>query len=104
MQKPYVIAYLLVPADQHAPEAVHPTMGALDDPPPGFETDLVLECAGLLTPCLDMGCEPKLVEQGPYFIIIIAFVQTHPLWSLGGGIGPLHRDALDGLTGQLEII
>jgi hypothetical protein len=24
MQKPYVVAHLLIPADQYAPEAIHP--------------------------------------------------------------------------------
>jgi hypothetical protein len=30
MQKPQIVAHFLVPADQHAPEAIHPTMRALD--------------------------------------------------------------------------
>jgi hypothetical protein len=30
MKKPQIVAHFLVPADQHAPEAIHPTMRPLD--------------------------------------------------------------------------
>src|SRR5215813_13777509 len=104
MQKPQIMAHFCVPADQHAPAAIHPTMRALPHPPPGFEANLVLQRVGLLAPCLDMSCEPKFVQQAPDLIVVIAFVQAHPLRSLCGGLRPLHRNTLDGLPSHLESI
>ena len=63
MQKPQVVAYFLVPADQHAPEAIHPTMRALHDPPPGFEPGFLLQRFGLFPPRTDVGGEAKLVSK-----------------------------------------
>src|SRR5437870_6694593 len=104
MQKSHVVAHFLVPADEHAPKTVHPTMRALHDPPPGFETGLLLQCLGFLAPCPDMRREAELVQQRPYLVIIIAFVQTHPLGGVWCGVRSLHSNALDGLSSHFEII
>src|SRR5262245_12558480 len=104
MQKPQVVAHFLVPADQHAPKTVHPTMRTFHHPPPGFEPSLLLQRLGFLAPCPDMCREAELVEQLPYLVIIIAFVQTQPLVGVWGGVWPLHSYVLDGLARQLEII
>src|SRR5215831_5540587 len=104
MQKTQVIPHFLVPADQHAPEAVHPTMRAFDDPPAGFEPGLLLERLSLLPPRTDMGGEPKLGQQRPHLIIVIAFGQTHPLRGVRRGVRPLHGDTLNGGSCHLEII
>jgi hypothetical protein len=104
MQKTQVIAHFLVPPNQHAPEAIHPTMGAFYDPAPGFETRFVLEHFGFFAPRKDGGREAKLDEEVAHLVIVIAFVQTHPLGSVCGRSGPLDGNTLDGLPRQLEII
>ena len=63
MQKPQVVAYVLVPADQHAPEAMHPTMGAFHDPPPCLVPRFLLERLGLLAAGPDVSSEPELGKQ-----------------------------------------
>ena len=87
MQKPQVVAHFLVPADQHAPEAIHPTMRPLHDPPSCLEAGLLFERLGLFPPRADVGGEAKFGQQIPHLIIVIAFVQTHPLWGVWGGSG-----------------
>src|SRR5215510_5840845 len=104
MQKPQVVTYFFVPAEQHAPEAIHPAMRALHDPPPGFETGLVLQGLSFLAPRSDMGCEPELVQQVSHLVVVIAFVQTHPLGSLCWGLRSFHGSTLDRLACQFDLI
>ena len=63
MQKRQVVLYFLVPADQHASEAIHPTMRAFHDPPSGLETSILLERLGLFPPRPEVGGEPTLGQQ-----------------------------------------
>src|SRR5262245_40008760 len=104
MQKPQIVAYVLVPADQHAPEAIHPTMGAFHHPPPCLETELLLERLGLLAPGPDVGGEPELGEQVADLVEVIAFIQAHPLRPSRGWLWPRDRDTSNGLSGHLEVI
>src|SRR5262245_10137527 len=104
MQKTQVIAHFLIPPNQHAPKTVHPTIRALYAPPPSFEPRLLLQSLGLFTSRPDVGRKAKLDQEVPHLLIVVAFVQAHPLGSVGARIGPLDRDARDGLTCQLEII
>jgi hypothetical protein len=80
MQKPQVVAHFLVPANQHAPEAIHPTMRAFHDPPPGLETGFLLERRGLFPASADVGGEAKLGQQLPHLVIVIAFVLGRLNW------------------------
>src|SRR5688572_4142867 len=104
MQKPQVVACFLVPADHHTPEAIHPTRRALYDPSPRFETHLLFERLGFFPTCTEVGSEAKLFQEVPHLIIVIAFIQAHPLRRVGGRVWPLHGNALDGCAGHLEII
>ncbi len=90
MQKPQRVPHFFVPAHQHTPETIHPTMRAFDDPPPGFETGLLLQRVGFLAPCPDMGRAADLGEQLPHLVIILAFGQTPPLGGVWCGVRPLH--------------
>jgi hypothetical protein len=71
MQKPQIVAYFFVPADQHAPEAIHPAMRAFHRPAPGFEPSLLSECLGLFPPRPDVGGEAKLVQECSNLVIVI---------------------------------
>src|SRR5215831_12671697 len=104
MQKAQVVTHFLVPADQHAPEAVHPTVRAFYTPPPCLETGLGLQRLGFFPPRVDVSSEAKLGQQVPDLIIVIAFIQTHPLGSVRAWVRPLQGDTLNGLPGHLEII
>ena len=62
MTKGDVVGGRLVPADQNAPEAVHPAVGAFHHPAPGFEASLLFDGPGLLTPAADVGREAEFLQ------------------------------------------
>src|SRR5688572_5789782 len=104
MQKPQVVAHFLIPADQHAPEAIHPTMRAFHHPPPCFETGFLLECLGLFPAGSDVGGESELGQQLTHFVVVVAFVHGHALWLFRRRLRPRDGDTRDGLSGHLEVI
>ena len=70
MQKPQIVAYFLVPADQHAPKTVHPTMRSTThrralQPVSCFS-------AWASSPRAWMSREAKLCQKVPDLIIVIA--------------------------------
>src|SRR5712691_3467601 len=79
MQKGEIVFRLFVPAHQDAPKAVHPRVGALDDPAPGFLACLVFDCLSFLATRPSMRGETKLRQDIAHFLIVIAFVEAHAL-------------------------
>src|SRR5215510_807722 len=104
MQKAQIVAYLLVPTDQHAPKTVHPTMRALHHPSAGFETSFFLQCLGFFPPGPNMSRETKLLQEVSHLVIVIALIQTQPLRRVWSRVGSLYSDLLDSLACHLEII
>src|SRR2546428_8747248 len=104
MQKTQIVTHLLVPADQYPSEAIHPTMGAFDDPPSRLETCLVLERLRLFSSCPDVGGEAKLVQEVSDFVIVIALIQAQPLRRVGSRVWALCSDTLNGLARHLKVI
>ena len=104
MPKTQVMAYFLIPPTQHAPQAMPPTLGAVDHPPPCLATRLLLERLGCCAPRTAVSGTAKRGPQLPHLVRVIAFVQTPPLGSVVRGLGPLESDALEGRARQLAII
>jgi hypothetical protein len=104
MQKRHIVPHVLVPTDQHTPEAIHPAVRALHNPPPCPEPGFLLQGVGLFPLRSDMGGESDLGEQSTDVRIVIAFVQAHPLRRVWGRLRPLDGNALDGLPCQLEVM
>jgi hypothetical protein len=104
MQKCQIVAHVLVPPDQQSPETVHPTMCPFHHPPPCHVPCLMLDGLGFLAPCPDVGGEPKLGQQLPHLIIVLALVQTHPLRLRQRGHRPLDGDTGDGFLDYLEVM
>src|SRR6266498_2675763 len=100
MQERQIVAYFLIPTDQHPTETVHPTMCTLHDPTTRFVSRLLLDRLRLLAPRPDMGGEPELGQQVPHLVEVIALVQTHPLGLLSGWLGALDGDTHDGRSGH----
>src|SRR5579871_1364880 len=87
MQQRQIVFGLLAPADENAAEAVHPTVRPLHDPTPRLIPCLPLERLSLLPPCLDVGREAELRDEGADLVVVIAFIHTHPLRRVGAGPG-----------------
>src|SRR5262249_27257311 len=104
MQKAQIVAHLLVPTDQHAPKTIHPTIRALHHPSAGFETSFFLQCLGFFPTCSHMSRAAKLLQEVSHLVIVIALIQTQPLWRVRSRVGPLYRDLLDSLARHLAII
>src|SRR5437762_2253910 len=98
-----VVLRLLLPSDEDAAEAVHPTVRALDDPAPGLEARAAAQRLGLLAACADVRGVAELVEQLVDLGVVVALVETHPLALARPRLGPLHRDALDRLARPLAV-
>jgi hypothetical protein len=104
MQKREIVTRVLVPADQHAPEAIHPTMRALHDPPAGLEAGLLLERLSLFPPRPDVGREAKLSQQLTDLVVVIPFVQAYALRLRWGGRRARDRDAHERRLDHLEVV
>src|ERR687891_479410 len=89
MEKGQIVLRLLVPPYQDAPEAVQPTMAPLHHPPAGPLPSLLFQGLRLLTPGPNVRREAELHQGFPYFLIVIAFVQTQALGLLLRGSGRL---------------
>ena len=104
MQKSKVISRRLVPADQHAPEAIHPPMGTFHPPPTCFEACLTFESLRLFAPAAHMGSKAKLAYGLPHCLVVIAFIHTHALRLLSGWLGAIHRNTIYRHPHQLHVI
>src|SRR5215813_10746685 len=101
MQKREIVAHVLVPADQHVPEAIHPINRALHDPPACLQTGFLLARHDLFPPRPDVGREPELGQQLAH-LVVIAFVQAYPLQLLRGGRRARDGDTAERLPDHLE--
>src|SRR5579859_6577934 len=104
MQKRQVVLGLLVPADQQSSEAVHPRMRPFHDPPTRFEACFSLDGFGLFPTRANMSGEPKFAQDLTHLLIVIARIQTHPLWLLLRRLGARDDDRLDGRTRQFHVM
>jgi hypothetical protein len=103
MEKRKVVVHFLVPANQYPAKAIPPTMRALHHPASRSEARLAFDGLGFFPPRPDMRCEAKLLYRLPHFLIVLPFVQTHPLRALLGGAGPGNAHAVDGGFDQLHV-
>jgi uncharacterized membrane protein YqiK len=89
---------------EDAAAAVHPTVGTLDDPPPGFEPRLALEGLLFFATCTDVGGESELAHDVAYLAIVIALVQAQALGFALGGRRALGHDVLQRFTRELHVV
>ncbi len=94
----------LLPANEDAAEAMQPGVRALDHPAPGAEAGLSLELLGLLATGSDVVGESELAGELAHLGVVVAAVEAESLRALGGGRGPLDRDRLERVAGELEVV
>src|SRR5262249_59636882 len=104
MEKGQVVLGLLLPTNQDPPKSVHPAMVPLAHPPPRSIPRLAGQRLGLFPPRPHMRRETKLLDQLPRILVVIALIQTQPLWLLGRGLRPLDRNAPERGLDELLVV
>src|SRR4029453_15928412 len=104
MQERHIVFWFLLPTNEDASEAIHPTMGAFHDPAPGSFPGFSLQLLRFRTTGTDMSGEAKLEQSSAAFVIIIALVQTEVLGLLLRWLWALHWDARDRVAYQLHVM
>jgi len=104
MNQSQVIFRFLFPSGQDTAESVHPAMGPLHHPTTRLEAGLSFDRLRFLAAGLDMGRITELSDQISHRVIIITFVQTHPLWILFVGLGTLDRNTLQRRLNQFAVM
>src|SRR5262245_1094909 len=98
------VAHVLVPAAQHAPDAIHPSRRPLHDPPSCLDAGLLCERLGLFPPRADVGGEATCGQQLPHRRLVLACVPTPPLGGVGGRLRPRAGATRDGRPSPLAIM
>ena len=99
-----VIFRFLFPSDQDAAKAIHPAMGSLHHPTTRLEAGLSFDRLRFLTACLDVGRITELLDQIAHRVIVITFVQAHPLRMASAGLGAFDRNTLQRRLDQLAVM
>src|SRR5512146_1282451 len=104
MQKSDVIFGFLVPPNENAAEAVHPTMGTLHNPASGSFLGVLFERSGFFAPRPDVGREAEFLQRVAHFVVVIALVQAHVLLLLVARLRAIYHDALNRRPHQLHVV
>src|SRR5579871_596524 len=106
MEQRDIVLRFFAPANEDTPKAVHPTVRPFHHPPPRLVPCLPLDLLRLLAPHLDVRREAELLQQRADFVVVISFVQAHPLGRVLGRLGTLGicRDALQRGLDQLHVV
>jgi hypothetical protein len=94
----------LVPADQHAPAAMPPTMCAPHAPPSCRATSLLRERRGRFPPRPAVGRQAELGQPLTPLVVVIVLVLAHPLCWLRAGRRARDRDAGARLPDHLAVM
>ena len=93
-----------LPAGEDAAEAIQPGVGALDDPAACAEAGLAFDRLRLFAPAADVGGERELRGELADLVVVVGRVEAQPLRPLAGRLGPVDRDRLDRLPGELVVV
>jgi len=93
-----------LPAGEDAAEAIEPGVGAFDDPAAGAEAGLAFDCSRLFGTAADVGGERELLGELADLLVVVGGVEAEALRNLRGGLGPLDRDALERIAGELVVV
>jgi hypothetical protein len=93
-----------LPAGEDAAEAIEPGVCALDDPAACAEAGLALDRLCFLAAATDVGGERKLLGELANLLVVVGGVETEPLRNLRRRLGPLDRDALERVAGELVVV
>src|SRR6266568_1344922 len=104
MKKPPEKRRLGLEANERPPQAVHPGMRSFHHPPPCLETSLPLDRLSLFPAWTNVGRKAEFAQDGTHLLVVIPFVQTHPLRMLFAWLRTVNDDAFDSRSHQLHIV
>jgi hypothetical protein len=104
MKQGQIILRLFVPTNEQAAKAQSPGMTPFHHPAPRFEAGFSLDGFGFFSSWANMGRKAELAQDVADFVVVIPFVQTHPLRVVLGRLWTLDDDALDRRTQQFHIV
>jgi len=93
-----------LPAGEDAAEAVEPGVGAFDDPAAGAEAGLALDRLCFGAAAADVGGERELLGEFADLLVVVSGVEAESLRKLRRRLGPLDRDALERVAGELVVV
>src|SRR6266700_3351331 len=100
MKQGQIILRLFVPTNEQAAKAIHPGMTPLHHPAPRFAAGYSLDGFGFFSSWTNMGRKAELAQDVADFVVVIPFVQTHPLQVVLARLWTLDDDSLDRRTKQ----
>src|SRR5260370_2556776 len=82
MDKRQIVCGVFLPPNKQAAKTIHPGMCTFHYPPTCFEASFPFDCPGLFSTRAYMSRKAKCLQDGIDLIVIVPFVQAHPLWVL----------------------
>ncbi len=104
MQHTRVILRFLLPTNENATVAIHPTVCPFSHPAASLKPRGTTDQLGFLSARTNMCREPEFPGQVTHFVIIIPFVQTQVVRLVPRRPGSFHGNAFDRLPRQLEVV
>lgn len=93
-----------LPADEDAPEAIHPGVAALDDPAAGAHAGFAGQLLLLFSARANVRGERELLAELAHLVVVVALVEAETLRPRAGRLRPRDRDRLDRGAGELEVV
>lgn len=85
MEESEIVLSLLLPTDKNTAKAVHPAMGAFDDPAACPLVGIACQVARFFITGANMSGKSEFGQDRPYLIVIVTPIQTQTLWLVRGG-------------------
>ena len=79
-------------------------MGAFDDPAACAEAGLALDRLRLFVAAADVGGERELLGEAADLLVVVGGIEAEALRKLRCWLGPLNRDALERVAGELVVV
>src|SRR5437588_6902034 len=98
-----IVLRLLVPTNEDTAEAIHPTVRPLDYPAAGLVARAALDRLRLVRALGNVRRKAEFRHDLLRFCVVVPVIQAQALRRLGGWLGALYRNTLEGLADQLHI-
>ena len=94
----------LLPADEDAAKAIHPTMRSFDDPTSSAKASTTLDGFRLFAARFDVRGEFEGGYERSRLLVVVTLVEAEVLRIQSRGLGSSNGDAVDRLTQKLEVV